>query len=160
MEVDIVALGLISLSSSYSHPGWNANTLLLPIDITLAQTRIPSTPLTEKLFCAEPLSQLNTQLNTQAHISHSCCANMQMTNTVFPFGSPVLWKQFIYRLSPALTLVFYGAELLLKGRFMCSYSVELGIAYRSSVLLKSGQWWLGFSGTQRDCFAKQQGTLW
>lgn len=37
-------------------PGWNANTLLLPIDITLAQTRIPSTPLTEKLFYAKPLS--------------------------------------------------------------------------------------------------------
>lgn len=37
-----------------------------------------------------------------------------MTNTVFLFGSPVLRKQSIYRLSPALTLVFYGAELLLK----------------------------------------------
>lgn len=71
-------------SSSYSHPGWNANTLLLPIDITLAQTRIPSTPLTEKLFYAKPLSQLNTQLNTQAHISYSCRANTQMHKHCVP----------------------------------------------------------------------------
>lgn len=68
----------IFISSSYSHPGWIANTLLLPIDITLAQTCLPSTPLTEKLFYAKPLSQLNTQLNMQAHISHSCHGNMQM----------------------------------------------------------------------------------